>query len=208
MFASMQTRSLTRHRASPLRRGFTLTEALVSIMVTALAGSALMLGITSSIQTTEVGLQDTIARGIAEQLMDEALGLRYAGDGESASALSLGPTSWESGGNGRARFDDIDDFAGYRAQPPLSTWGANLGTDNGLGGQRHANFAMPAGYLNRWEETVDVYYVDNNDPTIRLPAGQTSNLRAVEVNISITDGNGRKRTVASLRRVVANIPTL
>jgi type II secretory pathway pseudopilin PulG len=207
MSASMLSNGLQRGGRPSLRRGFTLTEALVSITVTALAGSALMLGITSSIQTTEAGLQETIARGIAEQLMDEALGLRYAGQGETATSVTLGPTAWENSGNGRARFDDVDDFAGYRAQPPLSTWGAVLGTGNGVGGQRHANFKMPDGYLNRWEEAVDVYYVDNNDPTVRLPAGQTSNLRAVEVNIFVTDGAGRKRRVAGLRRVIANIPT-
>ena len=54
--------------------GFTLVEATVALAITAVAASALLLGVTSSLHTTDDCLQQTIAAGLAQQLLDEVLG--------------------------------------------------------------------------------------------------------------------------------------
>jgi type II secretory pathway pseudopilin PulG len=194
-------------RGSRPRAAFTLIEAVVAISITALAGSALMLSSTASLEATRDARDQTIATGLAQQLMDEAMGNRYMEYGTTAYQTTLGPGSDEMGGT-RDPFDDVDDFNGVRTQPPKDAKGIPLGTDNGVGGQRHANFQIPASALGNWRQEVDVYYVSASSLTTRLPAGQTSDYRAVEVRIMYTDTTGATRELAKLRRVVAYLPPL
>lgn len=195
-------------RAVRLRAAFTLVEALVAISITAIAASVLLLGVHASVQTTEEGLRQTIALGMAEQLLDEVLGARYHAVGVDGLQISLGPSSWERQGSGRERYDDVDDYHGVRAQPPEDLWGIELGTDDGEGDARHPNFCAPAGLLDPWRQEIDVYYVDESNLTVRLPAGQVSDYRAVEVRIYYNASNGGSRELAHLRRVVAYLPPL
>jgi prepilin-type N-terminal cleavage/methylation domain-containing protein len=51
-----------------MHRGFTLVEALVSIAISAIAGSVLLLGTTASLQTTDDAMQRTIAYGMRQIL--------------------------------------------------------------------------------------------------------------------------------------------
>lgn len=187
--------------------GFTLVEALVSITIAALAGSVLLLGIGSSLQLTDEGLKQTIAAGMAQQLMDEVLGGRYAADGVGGHQVWLGPSSDESSDPGR-QYDDIDDYNGLRISPPQGPWGIELGEDDGRGGQRHPRFQAPAGFLDDWRQEVDVYYVAESDLSTRLPAGQTSDYRVVEVRIIQQPADRKGRELARVRRVVAYVPPL
>lgn len=153
----------------------------MSIAITAIAGSALLMGIHTSLQATGESLGQTIAGGLAEQLMDEILGQPY---------------------------DDIDDYNGLRRLPPADAWGIALGKDDGEGGLRHANFQVTNRILDNWRQEVDVYYVDESDPSTPLPAGQTSDYRMVEVRIVQVDPDRGNRQLATLRRVVAYVPPM
>jgi type II secretory pathway pseudopilin PulG len=192
----------------PPRAAFTLVEALIAISITAIAASALLLGTTTSLQATRDAQNQTIAVGMAQHLMDEVLGNAYMDPGGAPYATTLGPESGETSKPGRQLFDDIDDFNGQRTQPPKDRWGVALGTDDGQGGMRHPNFRVPAGLLDNWRQEIDVYYVNETNLTTRLPAGQTSDYRAVEVRIMATDPDGRVRELAKVRRVVAYVPPL
>jgi prepilin-type N-terminal cleavage/methylation domain-containing protein len=194
-------------RRDRTHRGFTLAEAVVAIAIAAVAGAALALGMTSSLQATNAAVEQAIATGLAEQLMDEVVGARYSAVGAGGRQTSLGPSSWESQGPGRSRFDDVDDYANRSAQPPEDPWGITLGTDDGRGGQRHPGFQAPDGYLNRWRREVRVYYVRGTDFT-PLPSGQTSDYRAVEVRVLHVNPNGGARELARLQRVVAYVEPL
>ena len=67
---------------APMRRaGFTLVEAVVSTAIVTMAGSALLLGVASAIDATDIVLEQALAEGMAQQLMDEIAGRQYAEPG-------------------------------------------------------------------------------------------------------------------------------
>lgn len=187
------------------RRAFTLLESLLAITLTAVAGLTLLAGIASSIQTTDAALEQAIALGMAQQLMDEVAGWAYMQPGVTPYQFPLGPGPGE-GGPTRANLNDIDDFHGFVEQPPSDRWGIPLGTDNGQGGQRYANMRCRPGYFDGWRREIEVYYVSDADPSTRLFGSQTSNHRAVEVRVYIDEPTGGARELVRLRRVFAYVP--
>jgi type II secretory pathway pseudopilin PulG len=186
------------------RSAFSLIEAVAAIAITAIAGSALLLGVASSVQNTDEAMRRTIAQGMAEQLIDEALGCRYVALGGNPLATTLGP-----GPSGpRIAFDEISDYNGYRSQPPTDPYGIVLGQENGLGGQRNSWFQCGGDYLANWRQEVDVYYVGENNWMTRLSAGQTSDFRVVEARIVYVDPTSGPKILAQIRRVVAYVSPL
>lgn len=188
------------------RRGFSLAESLLAITLTSLAGSAILLGLASSAQSTRNVMDRAMATGMAAQLIDEALGGRYAAVGAGAYQVGLGPNTWESQGSGRERYDDVDDFERVVSQPPKDEYGVALGLGNDAGGQRHPSFRLPSNYFSGWRQEVNVYYVSETNPSLRLTGSSTSNLRAVEVRIYRDDGSRGRELLDTVRRVVAYVP--
>ncbi len=188
------------------RRAFTLVEAMVATTITAMAGSALLLGVASSLKTTNDVLDQALAAGIAQQLMDEMAGLAYTQDSANPYQYPLGPSPTEAAGVCRERYNDIDDYNGYSTQPPKDRLGSPLGTDDGFGGLRDPNFRVASGFFANWQETVSVYYVSPTNQSVALSAGQTSNYRAVEVKIYFQDPTQGTRLLASLSRVFSYVP--
>ena len=105
-------------------------------------------------------------------------------------------------------FDDIGDFNGYRSQPPKDFYGVALGTDDGQGGQRNPNFQASGTFLQNWQQQIDVYYVSDTNLNSALPAGQTSDYRAVEVRIIYNDPQSGPMQLALIRRVVTYVAPL
>jgi type II secretory pathway pseudopilin PulG len=188
------------------RGGFTLVEALVSLSLTALAGAVILLAMESSLQTSNDVVEQTIAGGLAEQLVDEVLGNRYKEPGISPYQYPLGPNSWEKSGQGRERFNDTDDYHQYFARGARDIWGQPLGEGDDSGGSRHPSLRVRDGFFRDWQQRIDVYYVDENALSRRLPANQTSNFRAVEIGIYRQTTDGSVRRLAKLRRVYAYVP--
>ena len=199
---------MNRRRNSSKRSGFTLVEALVSISIMVIAGSALLAGLSSSLQTTTYSLDQTIAIGMAEQLMDEIASTRYAYPSTEATqpTSSFGPDASEILGTGRELYNDIDDFHRFSAKPPQDLWGASLGADDGEGNARHPAFQIPSTYFRYWRQEVRVYYVDDDDPSQEITSAPWSNMRAVEIDIYYDDPTQGSRRLANLRRVFAFIP--
>ena len=195
-------------KPSAMRRSaFTLIEATIAIALAVTAAGVLLLGVTSSHQTADDALKRTIATGIAEQLMDEILGKRYCADQSNGYETSLSCSSWEASGQGRQRYNDIDDFNGVRTQPPTDLYGIALGADNGEGGLRHTAFQAPSGLMDKWRQEVDVYYVRETDLSTRL-TGQTSDYRMVEVRVTEEIPGVGRRELAKVKRVVVYVPPL
>ena len=184
---------MTLRAARGWRSGFTLVEALISISLAALAGSVLLVGINASVKVTDDGMNETIALGMAEQLLDEVLGNLWGG-------IATSPP--------RTNFDQIDDFANYQSTPPVDAWGVALGKDNGQGGQRHAGFQATSGLLDRLQQQVLVYPVDPANPSVQLLAGTPSECRGVEVRIIYNDPRSGARELVRLRRVIAHVTSL
>lgn len=188
------------------RNGFTLVEALVSVTITAMSGSVLLLAVHSSLHTIDESLEQTTANGIARQLIDEVLGTRYTAVGASPYQYPLTPNSWELQGNGRERFNDTDDYHQFVAQPPEDLWGVELGAGDNAGGTRHPALQVRSDYFDGWRQSVQVYYVNENAPDQRLPAGATSAMRCVDVTISRWTPVEGSRQLVRLKRVFAYVP--
>lgn len=187
------------------RGGFTFIEAMVAVSITSMVGVAILLGVSASLQSSSAALEQTVALGMAQQLMDELAGKRYAEAPTNPYDTPLGPVGNEAAGPGRSQYNNIGDYNGLASQPPLDPWGISLGADDGLGGTRHSNFQASTFFAN-WQESAEVYYVDPANPAKRLPDGQTSGSRAVEVHIAVQDRTGVVRQVLTLRRVFAYVP--
>ena len=189
-----------------VERGFTLLEALISIVLSATAASALLLGLTSSNQATEFGYEQAIALGIAEQLANEIVGKRYVSPFEDPYGSSLGKEkrerNWE-----RFSYDDSDDYHQFTAKPPQSPLEITLGEDDGEGELRHPNFRLAPPNFDQWREYVEVYFVSDSDPRVRLSAGQVSSLKMVEVHIFKEVDGGVEKELANVRRVIGYIPS-
>jgi len=190
-------------RRNSLRAGVTLVEAMVATTLTMMIGSAVMLSLTAAITSAEYGQQRAIAQGIADQLLDEIAGCRFHAPGSGPLAWPLGVEPGE--GPTRASCDDLDDFAGYTAAV-VDPYGQPLGRDQGTGGLRPAAFRCPDHLLASWRVAVNVYYVDESNPQVRLHSGQTSNLKAVEVLVLNNRDDGTTQTLAQARRVFAYVP--
>jgi hypothetical protein len=169
-----------------------------------MAGSALLLGIASAIDTTDFVLQQAQAEGIAQQLIDEVAGCRYVEPGANPLG-ALGPENGEVDGASRAAFDDLDDYAGLNARL-RDPWGVALGTDDGMGGQRLESFRAPQTAFENWRQQVDVYYASPSDLTQPLGAGQTSNYRIVRVRIYWQETGQAARLLAERSQVFTYVP--
>jgi prepilin-type N-terminal cleavage/methylation domain-containing protein len=194
------------------RAGFTLIEALAAITIMALAGSVLLLAAQTSLDTTDEAVNQAIAQGICEQVLDEIMCKRYM---ESGLAYDQNTLSSDSGETLRQSWDDSDDFNGYSVQPIKDTYGLTLGTGNDAGSFRHPNFRVASGFFDKWRLRVDIYYVSSTDLSTRLDspavaAGGTlttrSGYRCAEVFVEFQDTDGTYKTLAKGRRVYAYMP--
>lgn len=195
----------SRSRSKRRRDGFTFIEAMTAITIASIAGVALLTGVNTALQNTTFAVEQTIGIGMAQQLMDEIAGQQYARVPTSPYDTPLAPTSAESAGPGRSQYTNLADYNNLTDAPPTDLFGIPLGNDDGQGGTR--NPAMQIGsYFANWQRTVSVYYVSPTNLSTQLQAGQTSNYRAVQIQVSVQDKAGVWHPVANLRRVFAYVP--
>ncbi len=187
---------------------------MVAITITAVAASALLLGIDTSLMTTNEALEQTIAIGMAQQLMDEVLGARHTADMDGASLPAYESDYYDpddaefASMPDREFFEDIDEYNKYTNQPPQDCYGVDLGSDDGEGDERNPNFMAQAGMFSNWRRQIQVYYVNSTDLKTPLAAGQTSDYRAVEVRVLYNDPDKGWRELARLQQVVVYVPPI
>ena len=184
-----------------------MIEAALAIALTSMAGSAILLGINASLDATSHVVDETIAGGMAQQLVDEVIGAMYAAPGSGPYQTDLGPNNQETAGNGRERYDDIDDFDDISTAAPTDLYGITLGTEDGKGSTRPPAFQVAENYFSDWRQTVDVYYVNAADFSQRLSGNNTSDYRCVDVKIERNDPTRGWRTLAERRRIVTFLQT-
>jgi type II secretory pathway pseudopilin PulG len=189
------------------RWGFTIVEAIVSISLAAIAASVLLLGVNATVNTTDEALNKTIAMGMARQLLDEVVGTKYLGTGDTPYAAVLGPSASQAATGTRAGFTDNADFNGFRSSgAPVDTWGVALGQDDGAGALRTLNFRADTQRFARWRQEIDVYYV--SDTNLAVASASPTDYRAIEVRIVCLDPRRGSQLLAKLRRIVAYVPPL
>lgn len=190
---------------SARHRAFSLIEAMVALSITAMAGAVLLLATEGVLKVTNDAVAQTVAQGMAAQLIDEVLGARYCAT-TNPYETSLSASAWEKSGPGRSRYNDTDDFNKYSAAPPVDMWGKSLGQGDDSGGMRHPELRSSSTEFQDWRQTIEVYYVDPSDPSVRRADSQPTDYRAVEVTISRTEANGSIRPLAKMRRVFCYVP--
>jgi hypothetical protein len=182
---------------------------MVCITLIALAGSALLLATQTSMDSSDYAFEQNLARGIANQVIDEVMGTRYGAAGASPYQYPLSAGSHEiSNPQKRILFDDTDDFNNYASRPLRDPWAVELGQGDGGGGSRHVNFQLRDDYFDDWSAAVRVYYADPADLSKNLSGSNTSGFRAVEVTIGKYDDRGSARSLATVRRVYGYIPPI
>lgn len=92
------------------RAGFTLVEAMLAVVVLAIAAAGVLLPFVSGAAVRAEGIRRTLAAGLAGDLMEQILRLPFHDPGGVAYDYHLGP---DSGETGLASFDNVDDFHGY-----------------------------------------------------------------------------------------------
>jgi prepilin-type N-terminal cleavage/methylation domain-containing protein len=186
------------------QRGFTLVEAMAALTIISVAASALLLGISSTLESSTAAVEQAIAHGMARQLLDEVASLRYCEPGSLYG--TLGPGAGERNGASRTGFDDVDDYDGLRQQPPTDRFGIPLGEENGVGNRRTERHRMPTAFFSRWRQEVDVYYV--RPANFSSPVAGTSDYKAVHVRIVRDDPVRGPQELVHLTRIFSNVPSL
>lgn len=187
------------HDARVPRPGFSLVEALVAVAITSIAGAALITSISASVASSVIVADRAIARGLAEQLMDEIAATRFPAATNSAPS-----------GSTRETFDDIDDYAGLSERPPRTRSGQTIGEDGGwLYGQpidRPPQLRPDGDYLSRFSREVTVERVQPASSDTWDAVSQHTDYRRVIVRVIRTDARGNRSTAAELTRTFAYAP--
>lgn len=98
----MTTNSRTHYCTS--RRGFTLAEAMMAVVVLGIAASSLLLPFVSGMSVRAEGINRTLAARLASDLMEEILRLPFH-DPDDKTSYSPGPDAGD--------LDNIDDYHNY-----------------------------------------------------------------------------------------------
>lgn len=176
---------------------------MVSLSLVAIAGSAALLSLSQSQQTTDSSIRAQQALGMAQQLLDEQSTMLYMAPGDYPTNPSLGCNSAEAALPGR-QFNDFDDFNGRVNTPACDRWGVTLGTDDGDGTTRDPAAQLAANALSRWRQQVNVYYTTDSAPNTPTGTGATY-YRLSVVQIQYNDPTLGWTTLASLSRTVSYV---
>ncbi|MCC9604545.1 prepilin-type N-terminal cleavage/methylation domain-containing protein [Blastopirellula sp. JC732] len=188
------------------RRGFSLIEALICLTVITITSAALLLSVESTLEATMDAQEMTIASGLADQMLDEALGQDWVDPTMSDPyPTSLSASTAEASAAGRSEYDDTDDYNDYTSTPPTSIDGITLGQSDGAGRYLPASFQMSGSFLQRWRCKCEVYYVDKNDLSLELDDSNSGPYRAIEATVFHLDGT-TWREVLTRRRVFTYVP--
>lgn len=163
---SLQTKNLRRRRVLGPRRGVTLIEVMVSIvlvstiLLVSLAASANLMRNDHERRSRNDGHQ------LAAQILDEVSSMDFRDRIDPVYGLESGETATD-----RTTFDDVDDYHNYSSTPPT-----------------HRDGTAIVGY-DGWSFSVDVYPA-NPDATgiTTTDAGVRSPLRIIEVLCTAPDG--------------------
>ncbi len=189
------------------RAAFTLAEALVAITLVSLAGSALLLSVDTSTSAVDDSLVESMARNLADQLLEEALGKPFMEPGSTSLPSSCRRETGETTNPLKtALCDDTDDYHLYFTLNAMhDPWAISLGQGNGRGGTRHTAFQLPSSMFSNWASLCTVEYVEDDLQTA-VPSGNTSNYRLIKVYVWRREPSIGWKLLASVKRVSAYVP--
>lgn len=132
----------TAHRRLTDRRGFTLIEAALAVVVVALVLTG-ALEATGAIARAQLSQQTgQFAANLAESLLSEVCSDRYSDPSSTAGLLGTPANAFD-----RVNFLSLDDYAGFSESPPRGPGGLPITTDAS------------------WSRSVSIVYVTPASPT-------------------------------------------
>lgn len=144
------------------RRGFTLMESMISVILVGVLMIAALQALGASHRRENTSVDRILAQQIVGAMTNEILLQAYQ-DPDLMQASEIGLESGEKTGN-RSLFDDVDDYAGWNASPPRDR--------NGV--------AIP-GFSN-WTQSADVQWAD--PVTLRSTSTRFTGLKRISVTAS------------------------
>lgn len=165
------------------------------------AGAAVLTSVASTVGTSDNLVRDMIARGLAEQLMDEIESARFPA-----------ATNVATSGVARSGFDDIDDYDGWSASPPVTKGGTALGTDGqDFSGYNFRLYQMRPDprVLAAYRRSVIVERVESTGISSNPWSVVTTHTdyRRVTVTVSRTGANGATTELTEVTRILSYVPS-
>ncbi len=169
---------LSRHSLSEChaRRGLTLAEAVVSMLIVSVMLVAALNTVGAS-RTTQKKTADR-SRGflLAENLMSEILQQAY--EAPDLAPGSFGLEGAETGDGSRSLWDDVDDYDGWSASPPEQKDGTVI---DGFEG---------------WGRSVAVAWANPGDFAAAAPATDSG---VKQIRVTVTDGDAVVVSLVAVR---------
>ncbi|GAB4140129.1 MAG: hypothetical protein Tsb009_09330 [Planctomycetaceae bacterium] len=189
-----------RQRQSGTRHGITMVESLIAISVTAIAGGALLTSLSASIQASSHSADVLVARGLAEQLMDEISATRFPNETDLRTASIY-----------RIDFNDLDDYHNWTSTPPVDRYGMKLGTEGVVRDEerlpRNDSLSVHASELSTFTRTATVEPVTPDGTGGWQVTSSATPTRRITVRVFTTDSRSQARLLAELTRIINHVPT-
>jgi prepilin-type N-terminal cleavage/methylation domain-containing protein len=176
------SRSLTRRAGGGGRRGLTLVEVTISLLVMSIMLVAALSMLGSAAKSRIVMASRQQGPILARQLMMEIVQNHYD---SMTQPSSFGPEQGQNTGT-RAAFDDVDDYDTWTECPPRDKTGNVLPNCAG------------------WTRVVQVCYAALVDP-MGQPAGSDQGLK--RVTVTVTSPDGKKTVLVALRTRYSDQPS-
>jgi len=161
-------RDQSRHRKcdsySAKCQGFTMIEAVMSIIIVGIMYVAALQTVASSRITEAITADNRRGHELAQQLLAEITPLPYW---DPVNLAGLGPNTTEQATGNRSLFNDVDDYNNWSASPPKRKDGSTI-----------------AGF-DEWTRTVKVVWVEAANPsTVR---SSETNFKRITVTVKRRD---------------------
>ena len=141
------------------RRGLTIIEIVVAMLVVSSMMAAALYAVAGSRSATARGTDRAQAAALADDLMGYIYRLAYKSPSGSLLGIELGDVL-----NSKPGYDDVDDFDGFREDPP-----------------QYADGSVIPG-MTGWERSVSVVWVNANNPA--TVSGTESGVKRITVTVS------------------------
>lgn len=184
----MSSRSKQRR---PVRLGFTLVEAIFSMLLVSVMMVAAMSAAGASASAQAHTADSGRAGLLAQALMDEILVQPYADPSGTSTTLGPDPGDTTSPAT-RAKFNDVDDYDGWFESPPQNPDGTVIGSTNPDG--------SVTSYYPGWSRKVSVVWVSPSDLTTKV----SSESGVKRITVTVAHHNAVLATMVAIR---ANWPS-
>jgi MSHA pilin protein MshD len=165
----------TTHSSRPARRGFTLVEATISLVVVSVMMVAAMSVAGQSARSRTVQQEQVRGEALARQLLSEIMQEPYQQSG--ATTTVLGPEAGET----RSTYNDVDDFNGWTESPP-----------------QFANGTAIPGFTG-WKRAVKVEWVSVTGLLSSAFAVSSTETGMKRITVAVTAPSGKVTTLVGLR---------